>query len=286
MESIYYTMTEKETMRKKFLYIPKTFKEYLDKSNLYWIYQIVNLKDDRVYVGKTDNITRRAMNYINEFLKGDMSRKLTRGFQEVGFDFFIMMPLEIAYNEKSAEFKERYFIDLFNTIDEGFNTYNNSAPTKKIRKKSSTPQTLYARMIKSKLISAVNTENRKIIFSTGLKLFGDYVGRSKDEVKSAARRESRLDGFFIYYMNATDFDSQLLDANSKIKKNTTYKDYRLQYYEFMKYANYLQNLLCNKNNPENFKLYFITQSNSSTGYDFNDIQKFFQYYDNATNRII
>ena len=287
MDRIYYSMTEKNKLKEDLLYIPKKFKKYLKCDNIIWIYKIINLKDERVYIGKTNDINRRALNYVNEYLKGDISRKLSKAFQELGLSNFLMSPLEIATNEKSAEIKEKYYIDLFDSIEKGFNVINNSAPTYTNRRRPSVHQTLYSKMIKSKLIAAINTDKTEIIFSTGLKLFGDFIGRSKDEVKSAAKRETRLEGYFIYYMNFTDFSKQILDAESKINKNTTYEDYKLQYYDFIKYSNYLISILKDLNkNTEEFEIKFITQSNDKCGYKFEDINNFFEYYKNAVSSIV
>ena len=287
MHNVYYSMTEKNKLKENFLYIPKKFKKYLKRKDIIWIYKIINLKDNRIYVGKTSDINRRSLNYVNEYLKGDISRKISAAFQEIGFSNFMMIPLEVAFNENSAEIKEKYYIDLFNSIEKGFNVYNNSAQTYKNRKRPSVPQTLYSKMVKSKIVAGINTDTKTIIFSTGLKLFGDFIGRSKDEIKSAAKRETRLEGYFIYYMNLTDFTKQILDAESKIKKNTTYEDYKLQYYDFVKYSNYLINIMKDsENNPETFIIKFITQSNDECGYKFEDVEKFFEYYKNAVNSIV
>ena len=287
MQKKYYSMIEKNKLKEDLLFIPKRFKKYLKKDNIIWVYEIINYKDNRIYVGKTTDINRRAMNYVNEYLKGDVSRKLSAGFQELGLCNFMMFPIEVATNEISAEIKEKYYIDLYDSIKNGFNAINNSASSYKNRKRPSVPQTLYSKMIKSKLVACIDTANKAIVFSTGLKLFGDFIDRSKDEVKSAAKRETRLNGYFIYYMNYNDFTKQLIDAESKIKKNTTYADYRLQYYDFVKYSNYLIELLKDKtNNPEKFDMKFITQSNEPCCNKFEEIDNFFEYYKDAVSSIV
>ena len=285
METKYYTMTEKDALRKRFLYIPKEFKKYLNKDDIFWVYKIINLIDDRMYIGKTSDINRRSLNYVNEYLKGDISRKLTKGFQELGFEYFLMIPIEIASNERSAEFKEHYYIDYYDTIETGFNATISSAPTPTKRVRPGVPQTLYSKMIKSKLVACINTSTKHIVFSTGLKLFGDYISRSKDEVKSAAKRETRLEGYFIYYMNSVDFEKQVMDAESKIAKNVKYKDSKLQYHDFLKYSSYLIEYLTTSENSLEFKIDFITQSNDDCGYRFEDIGVFNEYYKNASNKI-
>ena len=161
MHNVYYSMTEKNKLKENFLYIPKKFKKYLKRKDIIWIYKIINLKDNRIYVGKTSDINRRSLNYVNEYLKGDISRKISAAFQEIGFSNFMMIPLEVAFNENSAEIKEKYYIDLFNSIEKGFNVINNSAPTYTNRRRPSVHQTLYSKMIKSK--SAENSFVRSSI---------------------------------------------------------------------------------------------------------------------------
>lgn len=286
METNYYTITEKNDMVQRFLYIPKEFKRFTKDISIVWIYKIVNFKDDRVYVGKTSDLRRRALNYVNEYLKGETSRKLPKAFHDLGFQYFLMFPLEIAFTEESAEFKERYYIDKFDSIENGFNSAKNSAPTFVNRKRPSVPQTLYSKMIKSKLVAGIKTDTNEIVFATGLKLFGDLIGRSKDEIKSAAKRETRLNGYFIYYMNSTDFSKQLIDADTKIKKNSTYEDYRLQYHDFIKYAGILQHIVETEEFPAGMKSRFIIQSNGETGYKEQPVEKFFEFYRATVNRII
>lgn len=277
MKDTYVTLIEKRRLKELFLIITDEWKKYLKKKDIFWIYIIRNTKNDKVYIGKTVDINQRALNYVNDYLKGEISREISKAIYEIGIDSFSMFPLEIATNEISAEIKEKYYIDKFNSIDSGYNMILNSTKTYKNRKRPSVPQTLYSKTIKSKLIASINIDSGLIVFSTGLKLFGDFIGRSKDEIKSAAKRETKLENYYIYYLNPDDLSKQLENANSKISRNTVYMDYKLQYHDFLKYSNYLISIIHSKGeeNPENFKMIFITQSNDDAGYKIEDIGKFF-----------
>ena len=114
METKYYTVTEKNEIKNNFLYIPKKFKKYLGCKNIFWIYKIINYKDNRVYVGKTSDINRRALNYVNEYLKGDISRTISKAFQDIGFNNFMMFPLEIAFNDDECGYKMENVSNFFN----------------------------------------------------------------------------------------------------------------------------------------------------------------------------
>ena len=291
METIkkYYVKEEKDEIKKNFLIIPEKFKKYIESDEtIYWIYKISNNVNNCVYIGKTKDINIRAMNYINEYLKGDGDRKINRAFQEIGLENFKMEPLEVTSKPESSCIKEKYYIDLYDSIDNGYNTSMNSAIHRKVKNETGHQHTIYSKVIRSKLVACVNTIDKKIVFSTGLKLFGDLIGRSKDEVKSAAKRETRLEKYFIYYLNKTDFDNQINAAKLKIEKNSIYSDCNLQYPDFVKYGEYIKSILKNgiKSNEENFRISFITQSNNIVGYDELEPDKFIEYYKSVPFSII
>ena len=141
-------------------------------------------------------------------------------------------------------------------------------------------------MSKSKMLCAIDNEKKELILSTGFKLFGDFISRNKADVKSAAKRETRLEGYFLYYMNKIDFESQIKSAQYKIEKNSIYSDKNLQYPEFIKYSKYLLEYLKNRSNPENFNIRFIIQSENEPWYQESSIEKFFEYYKSMPNNLI
>lgn len=269
METKYYSKIDKDELLKKFLCV-----DISNIPNKYCIYIVRNLISNKVYIGKTKSIKTRGYNYINAYLKGDTcGSSLLEDMIKIGLEKFKMEPIEYADTDKSASIKEKYYIDLFNSIQFGYNQILGSAnynSRSRPRIKTGVPHTLYSKVIKSKIICALNYKERKIIFSTGLKLFGDYIHRDKDEIKSYARRQTMVDNYFIYYMNPEDFNTQLESANKKVIKNSIYSDCNLQYGLFIEYANYIIELLKYDNNPEDFDVYFITQDNSELGYTFKD----------------
>lgn len=285
MEINYFTKEYKKSLFENFLIIQKEFKNFINK-DVYWIYIIRNYINNKIYIGKTKNITVRALNYINAVLKGDKYNDLISDMINYGINNFYMSVIEIAHNEKSASIKEKYFIDKFDSIESGYNKYMNSTKSKRTGRTYGSPQTLYAKVTKSKLICALNYEEKEIIFSTGLKLFGDFIGRHKDEIKSFAKRQTKVDGYFIYYLNNDDFNDQISSALMKLEKNSIYSDCNLQYDHFIKYSKYLLSLLYNNDNPDEFEIKFITQSNDIKGYKFDDIDKFISYYLSLENKIL
>lgn len=282
------TQEKKKEILDSFLYIPKKFKKYIDcGEKIHWIYTIRNLTTGTLYVGKTTSIRRRAKDHINSFIKADTNSKLYTAMTEYGIDAFIMTPIEITPNPESASIKERYYIDKYNTVKNGYNTVCGSASTetREYHRKKGNPQTVYAKLSKSKNMCAVNTKEKLVVFSTGLKLFGDYIGRGKDEIKSAAKRETRMEGFFIYYLNKTDFMNQYAIAQRKNDKQSIYSKCNDQYPDFIKYADYIRNYIQNGDNPEGFKIIFITQDPDSE-YKFSDVDSFLSYYKSLSDIII
>lgn len=285
MKNTIYTKEKKIEIFNTIFTIDDKYIKYIDKKEIYWIYKITNTINNKVYIGKTNNIKNRVKNYINIFCKGEINNKIDKAINKYGITNFNISILEVAYNNYSADIKEKYYIDLYNSITEGYNINNGGGYNILKKSHTGTKQTLYSKMAKSKLICAINPEMNEFIFSTGLKLFGDYIGRSKDNIKSAAKRETKINGYFIYYLNNTDYNNQISNALSKYNKNSIYSDCTLQYGDFLIYGNILKMYL---NNFKNDLIYpkFIMQSSNTKGYDEKSIDIFIKYYSNLDNKII
>lgn len=289
MEINYNTKEMKEFYIKSFLIIlDKKLKSRIKDTGIYWIYKVTNLMDGKVYIGKTKNIRIRAENYINSYAKGDINSALSEAMISEGIDRFVMIPLEIADNSRSASIKEKYYIDLYDSINSGYNKIMASADTHSHGRKTGSPQTIYAKISKSKNICALNPETNHIIFSTGLKLFGDYIGKKKDDIKSFAKRQTKVCGYFIYYLNPTDFFNQIKSAKLKEDKNSVYSDCNLLYGQFIEYAESIiaivsRDITCNYSG---FTVQFITQSSEDPGYKFEDPEKFIEYYNTLKTTIL
>lgn len=272
MEIKYHTKDFKDELLKNFLFIDTEFIEKRSTFNdteIYWIYKIINNKNAKVYIGKTKSIQSRALNYINAFLKGDLYSDLLIDMNKFGIENFTMKVIDITSSSKSASIRERYWIDVLDSIESGYNTSLNSPDyeTRTYKRKNGIPHTTYSKIVKSKIICAVNPEDSTMIFSTGLKLFGDHIGRDKDEIKSFARRQTLVDGYFIYYMNSIDFEVQMMSAKTKVEKNSIYSDCNLKYKDFIEFGEYIKDFIHTGNNPKNMEIMFITQnSSSSSGY--------------------
>ena len=86
------------------------------------IYKIINVKNNKIYIGKSKNIHTRWGQHIKELIKGKHSNKnLLLDFQKFGLDYFEVEVLEIC-DEKELSIKEaEWAIKLF---QEGNILYN------------------------------------------------------------------------------------------------------------------------------------------------------------------
>ena len=179
-----------------------------------FIYKITNLENGKIYIGKANDIRRRAVNYIGypnvnyKFKRGILPKEISR----LGIDKFIMEPIDYSISQEDLRQLELKYISDFNSTNPeiGYNTKieSNIYPS---FSRGSTCRNQYAkeRIGRSKLIVAINMLSNSMIFSTGMKLFGDVIiNRSKDVIKSTAKRCGVIEKYFIMYIKKSDFQYQ------------------------------------------------------------------------------
>lgn len=284
-----YTIEERNqrrSIRENFLHISDEFEKYLDKENILWLYSIKYIPLDKiVYIGKTTDIIRRATQYVAEYFRGDCTRDIDRALKEKDIINFTMNVEKIAFSEEDGIDKELSLIKYYNTVEEGYNMAYNSRPanisdTNAINKRS-----------RSKLVCILSKTEKKLIVCTGLKLAGELLGRTKDMMKTYARHGIILDSYFIYYLNYSDFHIVLEKVRAKEARGDrlSHLNYDVSLYgEYIKYAKYIKKYLKTegKYNPENFLCLYVTQTDDNeTGYAYNDIHEFLEYYKNDAFKI-
>jgi len=76
------------------------------------IYKLYNKKTNRCYVGRSDNLTRRLLNYYNDnYLNNNKHRCICKDLLEHGKENFSLEILEHCDNESLGE-REQYYIKL------------------------------------------------------------------------------------------------------------------------------------------------------------------------------
>lgn len=225
------------------------------------IYVIENIKSHKLYVGKTTNLLNRCNTYIRyyrinqgEFLKENpyltsSLRTIDKAIYNEGIENFVMYPIDIAKNRIELYVKEYQWCVKLKVIDPEFG-YNECLPDanklirtiedRNLMKNSiGRPHDISTKIMKSKYIIAINPDLKRVYASTGMKIFGDFVHTSKDQVKNCARRGIRHHGYYIVYVNKVDraeiIDKRKSDYNKfvewkKSNKPTYHNDKYLEYF--------------------------------------------------------
>jgi len=95
---------------------------------------------------------------------------------------------------------EKYFIRKYNTDNPnyGYNVTRGGSLVGKIGRKMNPDD----KKLRSDKVIAVHMNDKKLIIADSMKLFGDYVGTSKDMIKNAVRKGMPYKGWFIFYTDA------------------------------------------------------------------------------------
>ena len=169
------------------------------------IYQITNLLTNEIYIGQTVNFRKRLSDY-NTADRSPTTRSIIAAIKQYGQDNFIIELIEQC-DEKDLNEREQYYIESFKSYVEGvgYNTlrgiYHQPDPYLSRKHKSEghiglkeSPDT---KRKKSNYIIAVG--NDKFIIADSGKLFGNYVGATKDYIKNCLRQPSRIKDYNLFY---------------------------------------------------------------------------------------
>ena len=85
------------------------------------VYLIVNLVTQKVYVGSTKCFCQRARSYRYSLKSGCSQKKLALSYQKHGPKSFVFIPV-VMCSLRALPMLEQFYIDLFNAVDEGYNT--------------------------------------------------------------------------------------------------------------------------------------------------------------------
>jgi group I intron endonuclease len=91
-------------------------------NNIYGVYKIKSLIDNKIYIGSTKNLYGRNLHHF-ECLVGNYHRnfKLQRFSNKHGINNLEFEIIEIVEKIEDLLIKEQYYIDLYNSCDNGFN---------------------------------------------------------------------------------------------------------------------------------------------------------------------
>ena len=95
----------------------------LGSENVCGIYKITNIKNQMCYIGQAKDVRKRLNEHLKKGLGIDtpQGNKLYQAMLEDGLDSFTLELLEEC-SEEELNNKERYYIELYNSIDYGYNS--------------------------------------------------------------------------------------------------------------------------------------------------------------------
>ena len=95
----------------------------LGSENVCGIYKITNIKNQMCYIGQAKDMRKRLNEHLKKGLGIDtpQGNKLYQAMLEDGLDSFTLELLEEC-SEEELNNKERYYIELYNSIDYGYNS--------------------------------------------------------------------------------------------------------------------------------------------------------------------
>lgn len=183
-----------------------------------YIYCIENIKTHKKYIGAVysnwtgiekpdplNQLRKRASNYIYEYHsakenKTNVSMKFTRPIIQAlaneGIENFIMYPIAETTKANHSSM-EKMLIAALDTINNGYNVIPGGGGVSRL----GTPHTAKGKLLRSDGIICININQKQIIFADSMKLFGDFMGSSKDMIKNSNRKGRPYKGWFIFYLN-------------------------------------------------------------------------------------
>lgn len=214
-----------------------------------YIYCIENIKNHKKYIGSTHSswagvpntntkaqLNKRASHYLYEYnsIKNSKTsakkliRPLIAAMLEDGFENFIMYPL--AETTMGTHNKlEKHFIELFDTKDNGYNIQKGGTSLNRTGRRMMAND----KQLRSEGILCININQKKLIFSDSMKLFGDFMNTSKDMIKNSNRKGRPYKGWFVFYIDP-DKRSLILNTNilgNGLRPNDRHSDKSKQFYQ-------------------------------------------------------
>ena len=87
-----------------------------------WIYKITNIQNNKIYIGQTIRpIKDRFHRHINDAMNNVLDTHFARAIRKYGKDNFIIEEIDIAQTQDELNKKEQYWIQYYNSVEEGYN---------------------------------------------------------------------------------------------------------------------------------------------------------------------
>lgn len=87
-----------------------------------YIYKITNQINGKVYIGQSiKSIKERFKRHINDAMNNILDTHFARAIRKYGADVFLLELIDEAENQEELNEKEKYYIQKYNSINEGYN---------------------------------------------------------------------------------------------------------------------------------------------------------------------
>jgi len=198
-----------------------------------FIYCIENINNKKKYIGSVYSVwvanqrplaytqlRKRASNYLYEYncamdttknTATKQNRPVIQAMVDDGFENFIMYPIAETTRDTHIA-AENYFINTLDTIASGYNVIKASSSFRKDNNPIGKKLSAEDKKARSEAILCINMNDKKLLMSDSMKLFGDYMGSSKDMIKNCNRMGRPYKGWFIFYIDP-DKRAYILDNN-------------------------------------------------------------------------
>ena len=87
-----------------------------------WIYKITNIQNNKVYIGQSIRpIEQRFKRHISDALNNILDTHFARAIRKYGKENFIIEKIDTAVNQDELNQKEQYWIQFYDSINQGYN---------------------------------------------------------------------------------------------------------------------------------------------------------------------
>ena len=87
-----------------------------------WIYKITNIQNNKIYIGQSIRpIEDRFHRHINDALNNVLDTHFARAIRKYGKENFIIEEIDSASSQEELTFKEQYWIQYYNSVQDGYN---------------------------------------------------------------------------------------------------------------------------------------------------------------------
>lgn len=94
----------------------------MNTEEVYYIYKITNIKNNKIYIGQSTNPNKRFKNHMNKNYNGGTSHTINNDVNKYGDDSFVLSVIDECKNKEEADKKEDYWIEYYK--NNGYEMYN------------------------------------------------------------------------------------------------------------------------------------------------------------------